>query len=222
MGTSFDNCHIRATDSAPILAVLRDARLSAPCFVMTDEINGWISVFADHHLNNRVARLLSEQLQTATLFLWEYDSDACGYTLYENGIKRDRFDSNPDLWVGETDENGETVQPKTPEQLAAVAGDPVALIPYCNTGITPEEVRDALKTTYADSGLLIAARDTRSLSQTYRSQREQIGQRIDSDRTIWKLCECLGIVPGTERYHSIAREGADYPVEYLPGTDENA
>jgi len=151
MGNTFNNFHIHNTPASAVIEALQ-TRTAKPAFV-TDAVGGWVSVYLGERFSSdaeSLAQSLSSELATATMYLWEYDSDACGYTLFVNGEERDVFDSAPDMWAGEDGEDGEPIPVKTPEEREQLRGKPEDLLPYCRPGATIADIAAALSQTASD------------------------------------------------------------------------
>jgi hypothetical protein len=145
MGTTFNNCHVRTSDTAAVAAAVRDT-MNAAAYI-SDGSDGWVSVYPfDIGSDEGFAERLSAALSLPVLQLWEYDNDICGYHLYEDGRLRDEYESAPDYWVGNTDENGDEILPKAPEERERLKGKPEVLLRYCVSGTTADDIANALGT----------------------------------------------------------------------------
>lgn len=142
MGISFYNWHVRTNDAAAVKTALHES-LKIAAYV-SDVYNGWVSVYPHTMYGDIEAVRLSAALSLPVLYLWEYHDDVAGYHLYENGVLRDGYESDPDYWVGDLDENGDEIQPKTPEELERLRGIPDALLGYCLPGTTVDTIAVAL------------------------------------------------------------------------------
>ncbi len=141
MGSTFENIHVRTDDADVVQKAIEAA--SGVAWVSAEAKNGWVSIYPYRLDLGAVARPLS----LPVLGLSVYDSDIAQYELYERGELVDTFDSAPDYWVGEPDEDGEPTPPKSPEERARLSGKPECLLPHCLPGTTLEQVRSALGST---------------------------------------------------------------------------
>ena len=133
MGTTYSNCQVRSDSQESVVAALTGL-LKEPAYVAL-AVNGWVGVYpeGDADAADKLAKKLSAKLACGVFFRSVYDSDIFLYTLYEDGKKRDEFDSNPDYF--------ETV---SAAKKARLRGKPEALVPYCLPGIGYSQVREVL------------------------------------------------------------------------------
>lgn len=134
MGTTYSNCQVRSDSQEAAVAALTGP-LKEPAYV-APAINGWVGVYPEGYSDaaEGLAKKLSAKLSCGVFFWSVYDSDIFFYTLYEDGKKRDEFDSNPDYF--------ETV---STAKKARLRGKPEALVPYCLPGIGYSQVREVLQ-----------------------------------------------------------------------------
>jgi hypothetical protein len=192
LGASFHNFHVYTTD----VNVVRDAIVAVggiAAFV-SDVLGHWVSVFPEERVSCKdLAQRISGDTDLPVLYLWEYDSDVAGYCLYESGTLWDEFESNPDYSVGDIDEHGEEIAPKTEEERARLQGESERLIPYCLPEVRAEQV----------AAVLESAAD----------------ECADADNVLSALTELLGIPP--ERYamayRFVLRGEAEFTYEKVKG-----
>jgi hypothetical protein len=146
MGEFVNSIHVLAETETEVIEGLQ-ALNYLPAYV-TAPANGWVSVCLYYADSTHFGRGLAAHLQTAVLVIDVYDGDVCYYSLFQNGALLDEFDSDPDHWVGDHDENGEPIPPKTEAEKERLRGQPDALLPYCLPGTTRTQVEEAL--TYFD------------------------------------------------------------------------
>ena len=134
MGTTYSNCQVRADSQEAVVAVLTGL-LKEPAYV-APAVGGWVGVYpeGDGDTADKLAKKLSAKLACGVFFWSVYDSDIFFYTLYENGKKRDEFDSNPEYF--------ESV---SAAKRARLRGKPEALVPYCLPGIGYSQVLEVLQ-----------------------------------------------------------------------------
>ncbi|MBB6052414.1 hypothetical protein [Armatimonas rosea] len=144
MGSTFHNFHVRTTEVAWVRGAIEATASIA--WVSAEPQNGWVSVYP----YRCEARVIAEQTRLPVLYLSEYDGDIAQYELFENGLLVDTFDSAPDYWVGSDSGSDDPIRYKTLEELAALAGNPDALLPYCLPGTRREDIVTALGKTKRD------------------------------------------------------------------------
>ena len=139
MGAFLTNYHIRtddldaARDAVNALAPNSRAYLSPPK-------NGWVTLYDEHSDNQddavlrRVAMGLSRRLATHVIAFLVHDSDILMYFAYGRGQLLDEFNSAPDYFGEDVDD----------ETRARVRGDAAALLPLCPAGTTLEQVEAVL------------------------------------------------------------------------------
>jgi hypothetical protein len=150
MGTTFYNFHIRTTDSDIVKQALADTKSIA--WISTEPENGWISVYP----YRAEAKNIAESLKLPVIYLSLYDDDIAQYELYENGELVDEFNSSPDYWVGQPDEHGDDIEPKTPEEREKLSGQPEKLLPYCLSGVGLPDVQAVLGKTNQEVHIAIS------------------------------------------------------------------
>ncbi len=133
MGTTYSNCQVRTDSQEAVIAALTGL-LKEPAYI-APAVNGWVGVYpeGDSGVAEPLAKKLSAKLSCGVFYWSVYDSDIFFYTLYEDGKKRDEFDSNPDYF--------ETVSNAKKAQLR---GKPEALLTYCQPGIGYSQVQETL------------------------------------------------------------------------------
>jgi hypothetical protein len=139
MGAFFTNYHIRtddlvaARDAVNALAADSRAYLSPPA-------GGWVTVYDEHSDNQddavlrRTAMGLSRKLATHVIAFLVHDSDILMYVAYGRGQLLDEFNSAPDYFGEDVDD----------ETRARVRGDAAALLPLCPAGTMLEQVEAVL------------------------------------------------------------------------------
>lgn len=147
MGSFVNNLHVRADDEQTVLAAL-GSLLTAPAYY-SPLANGWVSVFPSQD-SHSLARDLSAQLKTAVLAFDTYDGAVLYYELYEQGMLTDEFNSDPDHFVGQPDENGDLVPPATEAEKTRLRGNPERLLPYCVAGTSVADVNSALGSVFRE------------------------------------------------------------------------
>ena len=133
MGAFFTNYQIRATASKVKKALEKvvDARA-----YISPEKNGWVTVYDESSdeqneaIITRVAAALSKSLKTDVLAFLVHDSDVAMYWLYQAGAIKDEFNSAPDYFDEDIDD----------ETRARFRGNPEALLPLCIPGTTREDI----------------------------------------------------------------------------------
>lgn len=146
MGAFVVSFHARANDSTAVRKVLA-AEAERAWF--GPPTNGWASFYeeqADTQDSDRIEQLC-EQVSMGTggpvIAFLVHDSDFVSYWLFENGRKRDEYNSCPD-YFGEVSEMlapGESAE----EYLARVRGDADALLPHCPAGTDRAAVESLLR-----------------------------------------------------------------------------
>ncbi len=139
MGTTYSNCQVRSDSQESVVAALTGL-LKEPAYV-APAVNGWVGAYpeGDGDAAERLAKKLSAKLSCGVFYWSVYDSDIFYYTLYEDGKKRDEFDSNPDYF--------ETV---SAAKKARLRGKPEALVAYCLPGIGYAQVKEVLQPPLSD------------------------------------------------------------------------
>ena len=134
MGTTYSNCQVRSDSQEAVVAALTPL-LKEPAYVAPAG-NGWVGVYpeGDADTADKLAKKQSAKLSCGVFFWSVYDSDIFFYTLYEDGKKRDAFDSNPDCF-----------ETASAAKKARLRGKPEALVPYCLPGIGYSQVREVLQ-----------------------------------------------------------------------------
>lgn len=134
MGTTYYNCQVR-TDSQEAVVAALTGLLKAPAYV-APAVGGWVGIYSEAERTDpdTLAKKLSAKLACGVFFWSVYDSDIFFYTLYEDGKKRDEFDSNPDYF--------ESV---SAAKKARLCGKPETLVPYCLPGIGYSQVQEVLQ-----------------------------------------------------------------------------
>jgi hypothetical protein len=134
MGTTYSNCQVRSDSQEAVVAALTGL-LKEPAYV-APAVNDWVGVYPECKRTDpdNLAKKLSAKLSCG-VFAWVvHDSDIFFYTLYEDGKKRDEFDSNPDYF-----------DPVSSAKRARLRGKPEALVAYCLPGIGYSQVREVLQ-----------------------------------------------------------------------------
>lgn len=133
MGTTYSNCQVRSESQETVVEALTRL-LKEPAYV-APVVNGWVGVYheSDGMAQDRLAKRLSARLSCAVFFWSVYDSDIFSYNLYENGKKRDEFESEPDYF-----------EEVSKAKKARLSGKPEALVPYCLPGVAYAQVQQVL------------------------------------------------------------------------------
>ena len=134
MSATFANVSVRTDQQEAVYDLLDDgdAFISPP-------ILGWVTVFDRQASDGDVARLaeltarLSDVLHSVALGLMVIEGDAFFYLLFEDGLLRDEFASDPDFF-------GDT----SPEERQSLRGQPERLLPLAIPGVRIEHLRAIL------------------------------------------------------------------------------
>ena len=136
MGASFTNLQIRNTSSKAILAAL--PKLMEGRGYVSSQKGGWVTVYSEAmdeqgDETKRLAGELSKVLKTEVFGFQVFDSDIAMYWLYRNGEMLDEFNSSPDYFEGEKD-----------EEAGGSGGNPEIVLPLCVGGATREQLQEIL------------------------------------------------------------------------------
>lgn len=138
MGAFFTNLQVRNASSKAICAAL--PKLTDSRAYVSPETNGWVTVYCEaiEDQNDKTLRAiaggLSKSLRADVLAFLVHDSDIAAYWLYHNGTLTDEFDSAPDYFGQEVDE----------ETRARVRGNTELLLPLCIAGTTRDQLEAVL------------------------------------------------------------------------------
>jgi hypothetical protein len=104
MGSFITNLHLRGSDTAGLIAALREER-RLPAYVAASAGTGWISAFPsgidlDINALHACAGGVSRRLETMVLALIESDSDVLWYMLFDKGEYVDAYESAPGFYEG--------------------------------------------------------------------------------------------------------------------------
>ena len=98
MGTFFSNCQVQS-DSQDAVADALTILLKEPAYV-SPSAGGWVGVYPEGTRTDlyKLAKQLSKQLSCG-VFSWNvHDDDIFYYALFEDGKRRDEFNSSPDYF----------------------------------------------------------------------------------------------------------------------------
>lgn len=133
MGTSYANCQVRSDSQEAVISALRGL-LQEPAYV-APAVGGWVGVYPEGTRTDpdKLAKQLSKQLSCG-VFSWNvHDDDVFYYTLFEDGKRRDEFNSIPDY-----------LEPVSKAEKNRLRGKPEALVQYCLPGIGFSKVLEVL------------------------------------------------------------------------------
>ena len=134
MGLFCVNLHFRSTDEKALSAALENRRIDR--FRIGPAKNGWTSLFeerASQQDDERIRELaggLSSDLRTAAIAFLVHDSDVACYWLYENGRLLDEYNSCPDYFDADSDD----------ESPKSVGGRPDVLVRFCRPGVQQDQL----------------------------------------------------------------------------------
>jgi hypothetical protein len=218
MGTTYSNCQVR-TDSQEAVITALTGLLKEPAYV-APAVNGWVGVYPEAKRTDpdNLAKKLSAKLSCGVFYWAIYDSDVFYYTLYENGKKRDEFDSNPDCF--------ETV---SAPKKAKLRGKPEALVPYCIPSVGYSQVLEVLQqpllseeeAVEATGKSLISDKSLQLISKAQNKTLEEMKagvaqQRLEkytfAEEQAEDLAKLLGIAEDLEacKYRDISEAGGTY------------
>ncbi len=138
MGASFTNFQFRSAENTAVAKAVK--QLSAARAYVSNAKDGWVSVYDEGCENQsgeeitRVAKGLSERLETAVFAFLVHDSDVFQYSVFEKGALRDEYNSDPD-YFGEV----------SLEDRARSAGKTSLLIQFCKPGVDESVLRALLR-----------------------------------------------------------------------------
>jgi hypothetical protein len=149
MGASFTNYQIRSTSVAAVKKAL-EPLIKSRAYI-SPEKNGWITVYDEtsderSEALTRIGPALSKSLETAVFAFLVYDSDVAMYWLYQNGTLEDEFNSAPDYFEEDVDENSRD----------RVRGNADRLQPLCIPDTTREQIEEVI---HPADGLPLMAED---------------------------------------------------------------
>ena len=133
MGTFFSNCQVQSASQADVVAALTKV-LKEPAYV-SPSVGGWVGIYPEGHRTglDKIAKQLSKQLSCGA-FTWNvHDDDIFWYSLYENGRRRDEFNSCPDYF-----------KPVTKAEKTRLRGKPEVLVQFCLSGTGYSQVQEVL------------------------------------------------------------------------------
>lgn len=220
MGTTYSNCQVH-TDSQEAVVAALTGLLRTPAYI-APAVNGWVGVYpeGDSDAAETLAKKLSAKLSCGVFYWSVYDSDIFFYTLYENGKKRDAFDSNPDYF-----------EPVSTAKRAKLRGKPEALVNYCQPGIgysqvlevlqppaSPRPAENSSNTLASLEALpLLPGKSLDTLTQALEKLKQDIFQKTGkrytfADEQASDLAKLLGIAEGLEtaEYRDIAEAGGNF------------
>ena len=133
MGTFFSNCQVQS-DSQVAVADALTMLLKEPAYV-SPSVGGWVGVYPEGTRTDlaKLAKQLSKQLSCG-VFTWNvHDDDIFYYTLFEDGKRRDEFNSSPDYF-----------NPVSKGEMKRLHGKPEVLVPFCLPGVSTSQVQEVL------------------------------------------------------------------------------
>ena len=141
MGTTYTNLQVKTEAQDAVVEALMHP-LKEPAYV-SPSVGGWVGVYPEGRITDitELARQLSVAVSYPAMALMVHDSDVFLYWLYKNGEPRDEFNSDPD-WG--TDVDDEHSPPPDVSEKMRVSGSPEALLPYCLSGVTSDQIRGVL------------------------------------------------------------------------------
>lgn len=141
MGTFYSNCQVRCDSQEAVVEAL--TRLLKESAYIAPAVNNWVGVYPEGSRTDpaKLAKQLSAQLACGVFSFGVYDDDIFFYSLYENGRRRDRFNSSPDYF--------ESVS--RPEK-ARLRGKPEAVMSYCLPGVGASQIQDVLDPPFLAEG----------------------------------------------------------------------
>ncbi len=133
MGTTYSNCQVRHNSQDAVADALK-LLLKEPAYV-SPSVGGWVGIYPEGHRTglDKIAKQLSKLLNCGALTWNVHDDDIFWYSLYENGKRRDEFNSNPDYF-----------EPVTKAEQNRLRGKPEALVQYCLPGVGYSQVLEVL------------------------------------------------------------------------------
>jgi len=150
MGAFFTNLQVRNASTPSVCAAI--SRLIQSRAYVSPAKTGWVTVYAEatEDQNEKtmctIAEGLSKMLKTDVLGLLVHDSDIAVYWLYRCGELVDEFNSAPDYFSGDVDE----------QTRARVRGNAEMLLPLCVDGTTEAQLEEVL---HPVDGLPLMAED---------------------------------------------------------------
>lgn len=133
MGTTFSSIQIRSISQESVVQGLMGL-LKEPAYV-SPSVGGWVGVYPEGTRTDldKLAKQLSKQLSCG-VFSWNvHDDDIFYYTLFEDGKRRDEFNSIPDYF-----------DPVSKAERNRLRGKQEALVTYCLPGIGAPQVQEVL------------------------------------------------------------------------------
>ena len=139
MGAFLTNYQVRSKSSPAVVKAL-SALLESSAYV-SPEKGGWVTVYdessekQDEAVLTRIAAGLSRELHTAVFGFLVHDSDIAAYWLYQDGMLADQFNSAPDYFDDDIDD----------ETRDCLRGNPEVLLPLCLTGTTSAQIEAVIQ-----------------------------------------------------------------------------
>jgi hypothetical protein len=148
MGSFINNLHIHRRSVEVVRSELA-AIITRDAFLVQSGDN-WVTIYPDdHESQSELAEKLSIVLSAAVFATMVHDDDILLYSLYENGLLTDEFNSNP-LYFREQLEDED-------EEIISSDGSPDVLVKYALAGTSTGEIRETLDEikmeTFASEGL---------------------------------------------------------------------
>ncbi len=138
MGSFIVNFHVRGRDRSAVEKRLIELRI--PKAWVTEPKRDWLSIYEEQASDQDERRILevgaslSAALKKPTLAFLVHDSDVFAYWLFENGQLTDQYNSCPDYFEEEADEQAER------------GGDPRRLRAVCTTAAEVDAIEEVLHT----------------------------------------------------------------------------
>ena len=187
MGTTNSNCQVRTDSPKAVIAALTGL-LREPAYV-SPSAGGWVGVYPEGTRTDldKLAKQLSKQLSCG-VFTWNvHDDDIFYYTLFEDGKRRDGFNSSPDYF-----------DPVSKGEMKRLHGKPEVLVPFCLPGVSTSQVQEILHPpARAESELAAEAsapppHDIKAITQ-WLTEQQKIGNYQTASEQAGGLAELLGM-----------------------------
>ena len=187
MGTFFSNCQVQS-DSQVAVADALTMLLKEPAYV-SPSVGGWVGVYPEGTRTDlaKLAKQLSKQLSCG-VFTWNvHDDDIFYYTLFEDGKRRDEFNSSPDYF-----------DPVSKGEMKRLHGKPEVLVPFCLPGVSTSQVQEVLHPpSHVESELAAEAsapppHDIKAITQ-WLTEQQKIGNYQTASEQAGGLAELLGM-----------------------------
>lgn len=132
MGCFCVSLHVRTDDDQAVSTALR--RRGVGRYRVLSARRGWVSVYEERASRQddgwirELAEGLSKDLHAATIAMLVHDSDIACYWLCDDGRVLDEYNSCPNYFEGDTDDDGPS------------GGLPDVLLPYCRPGVGEDDL----------------------------------------------------------------------------------